>query len=591
MATSSPVLVYPGKSAKEILMDEINIKNGTNLVSNDFDFSSPVSVIVPNSTVNTKITITPKETTLFYGSKDIFYKRLDLGVILATPEGLVVPGNSTLLSQIIPNINSVFGIGLRTEDYNEQSLPIYGSVNSGIIPRVIVQAKNTSLLFIGQCSLALGPVTPDSAVLDPALRYYLHMSGYTDVDYSKMIVCFDSKGVIDTSFSFLQNTTSVTTVNILRSILLNNGNLVLNGLFILSIFNSGDVSPLAVNCQSITIRPDGSIASYSSTFLFNSNHNVFYTRNTNVPFIYTVDSANNTRVNKIYRYNQVGVLDSTYISALSYVPVTMALSSDGLLYTASSVYDIIINSVLTKQVRIDRLLENGSIDTTFTPVIITGEGVDFPLPVVQIAPITNNGFWILLQPLLGTSVSGSPPVINGVQLVPSGITTAMSFNPIVRFAQSGLMIPTFKSLLKDNLENSIFTFVGSGLNIGTRPLFVTDTAAGFLTYKDNPVTGFTHRQPISFNAIGDVRLLSGPAYFDQYRWISAPNVTIQPDNKFSVHGTLQLKELTGGWGTTVNALGQYNSDGSISRILYSVSLTDTLNNPLSIRSVHLRVLP
>lgn len=572
-------------------MDEINRLNGTVLDYNDFDFGPPTPVSVSGQTYNTKVLLTPKTTALLYGQREIFYKRLDLGVILASPEGLVIPDSNTLLSEIIPQINSVFGIGMREEDYVEKTLPLYDPMDSGIVPRVLVEAKSTSYLFIGQHSLALGPVVPDASPLDPALRYFVEMTGYTQVDYMKMLTCFDPHGVVDTGFQFLRNCPTVATVQILRSFLRNDGKLVLNGHFVLSRQNEDDVSPVPFDVQSITVGLDGALIGTSATFLFNANHAIKYSGSLAVEHRYCVDLTITSRSNRLYRYDQSGVLDTAYDAEIGYVPATINLCSNGNLYTTSPVQTGDVGGIPTQHVRIDRLLSDGSIDLDFTPIIITGHGSDIPTTVVQIAPLAGNGFWCLFLPLFGTDITAASPIINGVSLVPTGITAAMAWNPIARFAESGTLVTTFKSVLKDNVASSIYVHAGSGMTSGHRPMVVTSSTAGFLSYKDNPITGFRHRQPLMFDTLANIRLLGGAAYYDQYKWTEAFNVITQPDGKFVSYGKMAVKNLLGGWDTPNNAVGKYKADGSIDGIIFRKPLTDTLSNPIAIAAVHMFQIP
>lgn len=589
MATSLlPDLVYPSKPAKELIFDEINFKNSLALDYNDFDFGAPETHTQQGSTHNTKVIITAKSNSGFYGQRPVYYKRMNLADLLVAPTGLVLPATESTLHQLLPKINEVFGIGIRVEDVVDRALPVYGSLTGGIVPRILVEAVAGSILFIGSFNLALGPVEADLSNTLSIIRYYIHLTGYPMLDFAKALQAIDENGNADTSFNPFGNCTNITTLDITRLIIRHDQTINLNGLFRLT-YTLGGVS-FVIDCPNVVMSRTGAIIRHSSLNKFNAN-SVRYVSQPNIPFKYVIDQLNTDIPNRVVRYATNGILDTVWSCDLTYIPTTLSMGTDGLIYTASPVLDVVVGSTTVKQVRVDRMDQDGAIDSTFTPVIITAKGAEIPSTITEIFPIVNGGFWLLFLPLYGVGVnSPSSPIINGVAIVPNGVTEAYSWNPIHRFSQTGARVTAFRGLLKDNLDNSILVFPGSNMLSNNRVLFCTAERAGFLTHKDNPVTGYRHRQPIVFDDVANVRLITGPQYANQFRWVEAKNITVQPNGQFIVFGKVSLKLLSGGWGDTNWALGKYNADGSCIDIIFRKPLVDGANT-ITLRTVEMFVVP
>ena len=586
----TPILIDQNLSSEQILINEINYKNSTNLLYTDFDFNIPEPVSIFGKNVNTKVMITPKTSSPYTGTREIFYNRLDLGEILTNPVGQVFPENFTKLSEIIGKINTVFGINLKVDDYYDQNLPIYYTSPGGVIPRVNVTAKPESLLFTGSFSLVLGAIAPQAAISAFDLAYYIHNQGYDASSYMNSLISINKDGSTNIDFILFRNVTNIATLVIDKVLLLNNGELVLNGQFELTITEQGNPTPAPTICSSLVLRADGSVKETSQTPLFNANPAIKYTEDKAVEYKYVIDVTNMTKANRLYRYTQNGMLDSLYsATGVTYIPEIISLCSDGKLYTVSPIFTapLVFNAnIPSKQRRIDRLLSNGSVDPSFTSVTISAKGNDSPLAIVEIFPLTSDGFWMLFQPLYGVAITSTSPVINGISLVPGGINVAHAWNPVVKFAQNGQYDTSFKSLLKNNLDSSIFSIAGgNSLNVGDKVLSCSSTKACFFTMKSNPITGYEHRQPIAFNAAGELKTLSGDQYVQQYRWVEATQVIVQPNKYFLTYGKITTINPLGGYSTVSNAVARYKEDGSVDNVIYRQPVQDTNGGVFSIKEV------
>lgn len=585
-------IIDTSKSAQKILMDEINIKNNTTLDFNDFIFSIPETVTLPGQDVNTKIRLTPKENTTFYGFKDIFYKRLDLNIILARPVGTILPGAATLLSEIIPAINIEFGIGLKTEDYIDQPLQPYNA--SSIVGQnfVNINAKAESLLFFGSTRFTLGPLVLNNNNNNNNFIYYLHSTGQntilnppSPIEGKKQLISINSDGTNNNDFVLLRNTNILRSdIDIRKVILRNDGSLVLLGIFNINLFSSFfessqfNNSNILINndntsniiCNSIVIYSSGEFLQSFSNTLFYSNgfsNNPISTEmklieNVNIYHKYFIDKGDGeTPGVGLVRYSQDGVLDTSYSPNINYIPINAYLCDDGSLYLVKpeTIEPIASNNNIPgKVIIIEKLYNNGFINETFQKVIISGDGINNVLPVAQLYPIFNDGFWILFNPLYGVSTSSISPIINGVPLVPVNNLTECSWNPIVKISENGNYQNSFNSILKNNLNYSIYSPPGPISMIGN------NLGATLFTYKNNPITGFLHSQPMNFNQFGDNQLLTELNYSEQYKWISSSKPLLEPINSFISYGLLDNK-LTG-----INdyCVGRYNFNGTIDKVIF-----------------------
>jgi hypothetical protein len=117
---------------KEVILAILNQSSGTSVEVADVDFGTPQRATGGAPLRNTKLVISPKANSGYYGNKIIWYNRIhitDLGSIT------VNKGTSTLYSQLIPAINAKYGIYLSIDDIVE----FLGKNNEGVIPSVSIK--------------------------------------------------------------------------------------------------------------------------------------------------------------------------------------------------------------------------------------------------------------------------------------------------------------------------------------------------------------------------------------------------------------------------------------------------------------------
>jgi hypothetical protein len=559
-------------SSKQTVLNEINALNNTNLTFDQIEFSLPNVENPVGSNWNTSVQVVGIKGSSYTGAATIYYKRLDLASVLATPSADIIPGNFTLLSELIPTINSLCGINLQASDYFDQPLPAYDPLNLNAIPRVMVTAKSDSYMFYGAYSLQLGVRKPLPVDTGVTRAYYIQVDGYSVTDYNKMFVSVDNNGNTNSSFSFLRNATGITKVNTVNSILLNNDDIALNGSFGFTMNAPGTTTPTVVDASSIILRNDGSVKSFSNTTFVSLGTPI---TNKNVPWLYVVDPTIPSNSSHLYRYGQDGVLDSSFNPVIPYTPALVSLCDDGKIYTVSPEFTAPLatnNNIPSKQVRLDRFTSAGLPDgvnpNNALLTILSGNGNSSPITFAQIVPIVNNGFWALMLPVTGVSLAANSPVVNGVPFVPGGIQTASAWNPVVRFAQDGSLFPTPSTLLLNNQPTSIYEPIGSSLTQGDKVLVGDASTVAFLSYKANPITGYVHKQPLLFNDLGEQRLLSGINYKNLYRWSYAQGLMRESNGKLTCFGAFSAIVNGGGWNDFIQTVARYKSDGSVDNLLF-----------------------
>lgn len=556
------------KNSKEILLDYINQENNSDLLLDDFVFDTPQSITVTASGKNTKIKLSAKETSTYYGFREIFYKRLNFSDIFNNEKTPLINKTALKLSELIPNINNLYGINLTEDDYIEADVPLFDYSDPDKTRIVTISSKPDSILFTGSYDFVLNSkiaVPIDDGNISRI--FYIHQTGYSSIDYKKTILSITNIGTVNENFSLLSNAITVPTFNVSRMLLKNNGEIVLLGDFTLTYTDSNQISNNVI-AKTLLLNDDGSVKSHYIDFLYNQNLEINYIENSLVEFKYVIDPTLNLSANHVYRYSEDGLLDTTYeTTGIGYAPVIITLCNDGRLYTVSPIVD--------KEYRIDRLLPNGELDSTFTTIFVSGIGINNPLTVTQIKPVYNNGLWLLLYPAYGVNINSISCKINGVAIVPEGITAAFAWNPILKFQENGSWNKIFSNLLTNNNDKSIYLTSGSTLKPVDTVLVGDENNITFFTYKSNPVTGFDHKQPITFDYGGKLLPLNGIDYQNQFRWVDCKEVFSQYNNQTIAYGTMILPLTSGGYSEISSCIARYSHNGTSLSLIFR---NDNTNN-------------
>ena len=152
--------VDAGGDGKEVLLASLNYKLGKDFTLDDFEFSDPEPVAIPNPTHNTMIKFGPKAHSGYYGTKKIYYNRIhvsELGIIR------VEKGTATRVSHLLQKVNQKYGILITELDIFDAILPELQPGQTEI--EVDFDFRPTSVVYYGGTKIILG--TNDPALIDP----------------------------------------------------------------------------------------------------------------------------------------------------------------------------------------------------------------------------------------------------------------------------------------------------------------------------------------------------------------------------------------------------------------------------------------
>lgn len=567
------------KPAIEILMDKINAENLSELDVGDFLFSAPTAATLTFSDINTKVVLTPKVSSGYFNSRDIFYKRIDIAQILDNRNVEILVTTETLLSELIPQINTLFGINLTADDYVDTAIP---ALVDGVEHSVVVQIKPTSYLFVGTTNLVLGERAETIDDAGYARNIFIVTDSEDAVVYENKLVVLNSDFAVSDNFVPMRNATDITKHRIDKMIPLSNKDLYLGGEFEFSA--AVGANPLeALVCGSIILSPTGAVKATSPGLMFGPGVLSLYGLNRGVDKVYVVDPTGliGVNANNLYRYDNTGALEAYGAIGIAYTPTLIRLCDDGKLYTVSPEYTApLISDPLTsaKHIRIDRLNIDGTLDNTFSTVYIRSTGVADVTPVLDLRPLNSAGAYVVLKTIHGAGTDGFTPIVNDVPFVNGLDPIDCSFNPVFRFNQDGTYNTTFKNILLNNDPDSI-VIDGAEFEVNDTVLSDGQSKVAFLTKRINTLTGYTHRSPISFTSLGNVVNIAPSRMSNDIRWITAEKMVPLITGKFLVYGQGHTRLPAGGWSTASSLVALYNESSQLEYVIYKPTVAG-LGNPL-----------
>lgn len=612
MSLNQPVLLDIQLPAKEIILQKFNLGSGLNLVVDDFDFGAPAvfAPTVVGSKLNTKVVLTPKLSSKFYNSFDIFYTRMDIATILDNDAVSVPRDGALVLSDLVGSINSLYGIHLTVSDFEEKTLPTLDPMDPNAPVDVLVEIKPSSLLFFGSFTLTLNKIGgsgEEPVEEEPALVYALVSHPYDPVR-SQTIECFTSLGETVSNYQFMRNATSITLISIMRFVLLPNNDILVQGHFEFDMLVGS--APTSINTGCFVMAPNGAIKRVTeeiNDFGFTENLNWRYHCRPGSNKVYVMD------FNNLARYNLDGTKDTGYTPVvLGYQPYGLREDIDGNLYVMSGNHwgpfdddnNPVTPVVETMMIRIDRLTPAGARDLTFTPVIIrmTGEigevGV-WPIAgfaLIESAPVTPtpggptkvaDGFYISLLPHDKPTTKDNVPIINDVPVIPPDPDDELDeygFAPVFRFLQSGIWDTTFDHKQKSMTPESIYTAQDRRVAELPEALGVYNKQPVWLTNRKNPSTGHIHQMPVRFKANGKMEFISGDGYSDSYRWATAENITVLKDGNILASGDAYVRNPDGSWNNEQESfVGSYNASTTPDDVVYDPP--DSNGGPSYVRGI------
>lgn len=563
----------------QLLLDIITRtnKNEERFLYSDFIFKNITPIEPMADGQNTKITLEPKVESGYYNTKDFYYRRMDFS-FLDTTRVTIHPGLATKLSQLIDDINTKYGVRITSSDYYDADIvtdPATGRKS------VKIQARPESLLFIGTHTLQLGG-QEDYLVDDDNVerRYYVFTKDNDILDVKKTVVCVDGDGQTINTFSFLSNTENITTFNPTQMFLIKEPVMVLVGTFVFTYYKNGQkysANASTVFIDSITGVVTDAIAEKRFGDGFELDYVVHRRYNgVAVPYQYVIDRKSQLGSNPagLYRYDHLGQLDKRFVvSGIAYRPDTVSVSVDGSLYVATPVYTTESNP--NRNVSVDRLLPDGSLDTVFHRITMRSFNLNDTLQVATMYPIVvdgvDQGMWMLLNPVYGVSGLKCNQLMNETYIVPANETENYAWNPIFRIGRDGSWVKSFDNRLLNNMDKSIYMPVGSNMLNGRDSIAGNSSRVCFFTHRANPATGFDHRAPLLFSDTGKMTLINGINYALQYYWVTANHILRQSNDYIVSFGQVYPAHVNGGWGDEIDIVARMYPDGRNHKVLYKSS--------------------
>lgn len=608
------------KSPADILFQLINAANQTNYKSSDFTLSDPIQVKPESDPAITQITMQPTNTSMIFGSTTLTYNRFDISKILSSKQFQILALTEKNLSDIINEVNTDYGINLTSDDFVDIALPVIDQLNPNVTRFVTVTINPNSIMYYGSYNLQLGSrYIEELPVGTTVVKKFIFISGLLLVDYNKTVISINSDGTTNASFNFLINVSDVTSFTADTLIKTNDDNFTLLGSFAFKFIDpSGAVQ--SFNGNSFVFNSSGVVTKVSVNRLFDSYPNIAYTQNDKIPYTYVIDqslannlqsqsyfSSSTTPGNGVLRFTNDGKVDPTYCPgnlntpSINYTPSFIRLTDDGKLYTVSnpltSTEPANIGGV-NNTIRIDRLLSNGEIDVTFTQICITPSIINNnPLSVYDLFPMLDNGFLLLIQPTYGLDIGVCNPLINGVPLFNEGVTNGfpVSWNNTIKILETGTLDFNFTRPITDVSSNSLSvdrsttltglklldsnTTIGNYGSLNLRLLSGNGNTFTSFSTKMNPVIAFYNIEPVVFDSMGNIQLLTGNEYKNQFMISSSISVQTDAfDNKISF-GLIKTLQSDRTYSQSYGAVFRYNPDGSPDKVLFdirSINFTSTL---------------
>lgn len=542
------------------LMRQLNRANSTQLAADSFTWSLPEPADRHKFvTGNTQVTLNPVYWSNYQGAFTFSYNRLDLCRALKFPSliALVDFTDQVMLSELIPQINVLFGLDLQIGDYKDVALPVVDPEFPLLPLTVKLEAETNSYAYVGSFDLPLGPSAVQVSDEFVLRRLYV-MRNDGNVDSVA-----ENFAQANNPWLYFRNVTNLVLIGptLLHPAPL--GGLTLTGGFH---FTKNGTPTVATTVQ---MDASGSVLTSSMDLAYDGLEESKLTRRLGSATVY---AAHDTDF--LARYDLSGVRDTDYVPGIAYTPVLIEQDPLGRVLAVSPVFDAPIptdDNVVGPQYRIDRLLATGALDLTFTPVIITGSGNTQPLPIADMAAAPNGGFYVVFfgTPAGVFSSMGILPVINGATMATQPVESDYGVNPVARFSDLGKWDQTFD--VNQKTYSQLWLTMGEYLAQGDQVLNVTARNVSYFTQRFNIATGQPHRQPVSFTRDGKMINLSSNEMADSYRWITTKGIRPFSNGGFAAVGVATLPLQEGGFGAPISMVTKYDSNGVAKKVMYHIT--------------------
>jgi hypothetical protein len=561
----STIVVPPDSNIPHInyLFNLINGLNNSSYDPGDFTVNDPSPLSSSYINGNTEIEITPLSVTGYSGTLSFSYNRLDISNIFNSQLGTVNLSNVTLLSQILPQLNDIYGTDLLVTDIVDSTLPVVNPLLPNVALVVTINIVPTSIKYTGTYDYVLNYTANIPSILTDSRRVIVAYNGTSQLQNS--VLKYYLNGTVDNSFNFTNNVSNIVSFSITNMYYRPTGNIVLNGVFNCTI----NISGVSINgiFSTLIVDQTGTVlhASVTPYYTFPVGSKQYSSRYN--PFIYSVGSS-------VVRYLDSGLIDTTFNYSLSYIPGYIYISSNGNIYTISEPFigpNPFNNNVQTVLIRIDRLLSSGSSDATFNPIIITSSSTvptTLLTNTINVTDLVENSLGniaILLNSTTGVGKGTATAVINGIPLVANDNNglTLNTWMPIISLLNNGMIMPSFNNSL-NIIQPSIITEANTVIDSYTPVLNYTLSNISWMSYKPNPINGILNTEIFSINNNGAIYYSYEPSNCNSWPIINELYVSQwYSDNTVVLAGSLQSVNINGTNTVPRDFINIINPDGSV----------------------------
>lgn len=572
-------------AAKLRLLDKINNMNNTALTLQVVDFGepSPSASPVPGSKSNTKITIQakPGQTNLF-GSREIIYQRLDFSDFFEKfplDRAFFIENVIQYTWDMIPFLNQKFGLTIEKEDIVNVPVPTFNPTTK---VEFLFGSTLNSIEYCGTYKFSFDP-SEDIVPGEPGIRDILfYEEGQSDL--RNCVKKVTTAGILDTRFKFLGNVSEISMAVVSRILPLKNGTFVALGTFTFKTTTEAtDTYAYAVVFDSIgamiSFGSDDTLAAVSQL----PDANVSYDANSES--LYFISQALGLNQASLYKLNLADLTLADFTPAITYKPALIKALKNGQMLAVSPVYNAgnpFNGGIAANMVRIDKLNLDGTVDQSFqSPTFYMNIDSRYIPEVVSIEEAKGGKFFIFLNPGYGLNTKHAVPMISGEPLVDSvlnGVPTAFAWSPVALFSPAGALLRIFKNVWPDRSGDQSAFFEGA-YERGRRYLLSVEDQAWLFMYKTNPISGYNHVQPITFDRFGTEKLQSGVEYLKQFKWSRFLGSEILEDGSVIAYGDIQVFNQDRIYGEPFSAIVSYLPNGNVNKIVYRNNTISLSSNP------------
>lgn len=554
------------------IIDLVNRNNSTQLQVADFSFSIPKWITAPGAKeINTTITLTALPGTGLHGEREVFYRRINLKEHIEVHPATFIT-QATTLHEALPDINRTYGLGLTTSDCFNEVIEV---PQNGTRKSFVIHTRSESLLFVGDVAIMVGE-TPTPDVDAVTRRHYLVLGNVPVTRSINKFICIGADGRRSTDFVFLSNTKNITQCDISKVVQSVLEGFLVYGSFAFDLVDvDGGLIPVVAGM--LVVDSFGTVKGFRAPGSFDVLPPVIY-HHPAVSFTYAIDS-----IIGVKRYDDSGHADIFYSAELPYLPVMLRVLEDGHLLTVSPMFTgdgPFIPNQKAEMLRIDKLLPSGNLDPLFMPITVSTTSIAFQDVIVSdIAGDSDGNIFVLFGQQQGLDTSSPNLVINGKRLIPLDFNPEVScaWNPVVKFTATGHCDDTFKHILGVYKSQVLYGLTPDRIpGPDEQRLIVKNGVVTVFVNRINPITGFLHVQPVQFNRFGDLLLMDGEAYLEQYKWTLFEGFVAQSNGLILAYGEVQTASM-GLYGRPYSSVCVYNANGIVKGVLWK-DFTDTIDS-------------